>query len=172
MDEPKAWRTAADLGEDRVVVYVNGIWLNRPRRLPTYLPSNRKMEKVLERLAGYPDSWFLGYQPALMWLRGGGAIQCWRSLEDLRRFAADPADLHVPAWGWLERVLGSDDAVGYWAECYVLPPGYIEMLYRTVEGRGLGAAVGVVPADLRERRLGILRMGSPPTNRTESAVER
>ena len=62
----------------------------------------RKVAKMFERQEAAPDSGFPGYQPAFIGLRTGAAIQYWRSLDDLKRFARDREDLHVPAWRWYD----------------------------------------------------------------------
>ncbi|MDX1746548.1 MAG: DUF4188 domain-containing protein, partial [Halobacteriales archaeon] len=76
------------------VIYINGMRLNKLRAIHKYLRAGLKAAKMFERLEADPDSGFLGYQPAFMGLRTGAAIQYWRSLDDIRRFAQDPDDLH------------------------------------------------------------------------------
>lgn len=79
------------------VIYINGMRLNEPRTVHKYLLAGLRAAQIFKELEEDPDSGFLGYLPAYMSIRSGAAIQYWRSLEDIRRFAQDPDDLHVPA---------------------------------------------------------------------------
>ncbi|WP_224336535.1 monooxygenase family protein [Haloprofundus halobius] len=105
-------RGTADV-EGRLVVYINGMRLNKLRAIPQWVAAGRKRARMFERLEADPDSGFLGYQPAFMGLRTGAAIQYWRSLEDLQRFARDPNDLHVPAWNWYNEAVDDGGGVGF-----------------------------------------------------------
>ncbi len=89
--------------------YINGFRLNKLRAFPKWFIAGRKIAKMFEALAEDSDSGFLGYQPAIQGLRGGGSIQYWRSLEDLQRFAHDPDDMHVPAWKWVNENLAKGE---------------------------------------------------------------
>lgn len=145
-------RKAVEL-EDGMVIYINGIRLNRLRGLPQYLMANWKVAKMFKRLAADPDSGFLGYELALMGPRHGAAIQYWRSLDDLRRFASDREDMHVPAWQWFNRV--DDGSIGFWSELYVIGLEDYETFFRNVEGVGLSRFGDLVPMDEHERRFGL-----------------
>lgn len=145
-------RQAVEL-EDGVVIYINGIRLNRLRGLPQYLMANWKVAKMFRRLEADPDSGFLGYEPALMGPRHGAAIQYWRSLEDLERFASDREDMHAPAWRWFNRV--DDGSIGLWSELYVIGPDDYETFFRNVEGVGLSRFGDLVPMAEHERRFGL-----------------
>ena len=90
-------RMATEIEGD-FVVYINGMGLNKLRAVHKWVIAGRKLAKMFDRLEADPNSGFLGYQPAFMGLCSGAAIQYWRSLEDILRFARDPDDLHVPAW--------------------------------------------------------------------------
>lgn len=153
-------RLAAAL-DDGVVVYVNGMRLNRLRALPQYLAAGLKAGKLLRELEADPDSGFLGYQPALMGLRQGAAIQYWRSLEDLHRFARDRDGAHVPAWKWYNQTGNADGGVGFWSETYVVDADHVETFFRNAEDVGVGAFVDLVPASERPRRLGASTTGVP-----------
>lgn len=107
-------RMAAETDGD-FVIYVNGMRLNKLRAVHRWLIAGRKLAAMFDRLAADPDSGFLGYQPAFMGLRTGAAIQYWRSLDDLLRFAHDGADLHVPAWTWYDEAVDDGGGVGFWA---------------------------------------------------------
>ncbi|WP_435194658.1 monooxygenase family protein [Natronomonas sp. EA1] len=149
-------RHVADTDGD-FVIYINGMRLNTLRALPRWIRASRETAKIFKRLEADPDSGFLGYHPAFMGLPKGAAIQYWRSLEDLRRFANDPGDLHVPAWLWYNET--DDGGLGFWAELYVIEAGNCETFYRSIEPTGPGEFFGVVEADERERRLGLSEDG-------------
>ena len=86
-----------------------------------------------------------------MGLRTGAAVQYWRSLEDLERFAHDREDLHVPAWRWYNEEGGKDGDVGFWAELCVLEDGGYETFFGNMPPIGLAAATGLVPASDHRR---------------------
>lgn len=169
-------RMVADVEGD-LVVYINGMRLNRlrPKAILKWIIAGRKLAKMFERLEADPDSGLLGYQPAFMGLRTGAAIQYWRSLEDLQRFARDRDDLHVPAWRWYNEKVTESGDVGFWAELYVLEDGDYETFFRNVRPVGLGAAAGLIPASDRRRRLGLSGDGRVPPedghDRGERSVE-
>lgn len=146
------------------VVYINGMRLNKLRALPKYLRAGLKAAKMFERLEADPDSGFLGYLPAYMSLRSGAAIQYWRSLEDIKRFAQDPDDLHVPAWQWYDEEVGNDGELGFWAELYVVKDGSFETFYRNMPPTGLGEHGSLVPMEDHHRRLGLSDTETPPRN--------
>lgn len=154
-------RNVADVEGD-LVIYISGMRLNRLRSFPQWIAAGRKLAEMFDRLEGDPESGFLGYLPAFVGLRTGAAIQYWRSLADLRRFAHDREDLHVPAWTWYEQEVDAAGGVGFWAELYVVEDGSYETFYRNVHPIGLGTVGGLVPATARERRLDLSRDGDPP----------
>lgn len=153
-------RKVADIG-DGLVIYINGMRLNKFRAIPQWIMAGRKLAKMFDRLEADPDSGFLGYQPAFMGLRSGAAIQYWRSLEDLKRFAHHGDDLHVPAWKWYNEEVDAGGGVGFWAELYVVEEGHYETFYRNMPPIGLGANVGLLPAEAHERQLGLSEQGVP-----------
>lgn len=154
-------RMAAEI-DGEYVIYINGMRLNKLRALPRYLRAGLEAAKMFERLEADPDSGFLGYLPAYMGLRSGAAIQYWRSLEDIRRFAHDPDDLHVPAWQWYNEEGGTDGGLGFWAELYVVKDGAFETFYRNVPPVGLGEHGSLVPMVDHRRRLGLSDTDAPP----------
>ncbi|ADJ14635.1 monooxygenase family protein [Halalkalicoccus jeotgali] len=137
------------------VVYINGMRLNRLRALPRYLYAGIQAGRIFKRLEADPDSGFLGYLPAYMSPRSGAAIQYWRSLEDIRRFAQDPDDRHVPVWRWYNEAGGNDGGLGFWAELYVVKDGSFETFYRNVPPIGLGEHGSLVPMTTHRRGLGL-----------------
>ncbi|MFC5972684.1 DUF4188 domain-containing protein [Halomarina salina] len=161
-------RMAAETDGD-FVLYINGFRLNKLRAVRRWFLAGRKIGAMFEELAADPDSGFLGYQPALQGLRGGGSIQYWRSLEDLQRFAHDPNDMHVPAWKWVDESLRNGE-VGFWAEIYLVEDGNYETFYRDMPPKGLGEVTELVPIASRTRRLGMTPGRSAPVeSRSETA---
>nr|WP_254537917.1 DUF4188 domain-containing protein [Halomarina sp. BCD28] len=120
--------------------------LNRLRAVREWVAAGRKLAAMFERLEADPDSGFLGYQPAFMGLRTGAAIQYWRSLADLKRFANDPDGLHVPAWTWYEDEGDEGGGVGFWTELYVVEAGSYETFFRNISDVGLGVPWASSPA--------------------------
>lgn len=159
-------RMAAEIDGD-FVIYINGFRLNNLRAALKYVRAGRKIGKMFERLAEDPDSGFLGYQPALQGLRGGGTIQYWRSLEALQRFAQDPDDMHVPAWKWVNENLRNGE-VGFWAEIYLIEDGNYETFYRDMPPKGLGGLTELVPMAKHSRRLGMTSGRSTPDDGPQS----
>lgn len=137
------------------MIYINGMRLNRLRALPKYIRAGLAAGRMFEELAADPDSGFLGYLPAYMGLRSGAAIQYWRSLEDIRRFAQDPDGPHAPAWQWYDDEVGDSGDLGFWAELYVVRDGSFETFYRNVPPLGLGEHGTLVPLAEHDRQLGL-----------------
>jgi hypothetical protein len=146
-------RLAAEM-DGEFVVYVNGMRLNRLRAVHKYILAGRKLAAMFDGLEADPDSGFLGYEPAIRGLRSGAAIQYWRSLEDLRAFARDSDDLHVPAWKWVNESVRRGE-IGFWAELYVIEDGSYETFYRDVAPIGPGRVADLVPMEGHQRRLGL-----------------
>jgi hypothetical protein len=153
MSQVISGRMAAEIEGD-FVLYINGFRLNKLRAFPKWLRAGLKAGKMFEELEKDPDSGFLGYQPALQGLRGGGSIQYWRSLEDLQRFAQDRNDMHVPAWRWVSESIRNGE-VGFWAEIYLIEDGNYETFYRDMPPKGLGEFTKLVPMADHTRRLGM-----------------
>lgn len=153
-------RMAAEIDGD-FVIYINGFRLNKLRAVHKWFLAGRKIAAMFEEFADDPDSGFLGYQPALQGLRGGGSIQYWRSLEDLQRFAHDPNGMHVPTWKWVNENL-RDGEVGFWAEIYLIEDGNYETFYRNMPPKGLGSLTELVPMADYTRRLGMTAGPSVP----------
>ena len=148
-------RMAAEM-DGGFVIYVNGMRLNKLRAFHKWLGAGLKAARMFERLEADPDSGFLGYQPAFKGLRTGAAIQYWRSLDDLKRFARDSGDFHVPAWQWYNEAVDPGGGVGFWAELYVIEEDDYETFFRNMPRYfGLGRVADVVPMSDRRRRLGL-----------------
>lgn len=147
--------------------------LNTLRALPHWLAANWKIAKMFKELESDPDSGFLGYTPIFLGLRKGAAMQYWRSLEDLRRFATDPNGSHVSAWKWYNEETDPDGGLGFWAEIYVIDGDSFETFFRNVPAIGVGKFAEMVPINEHERRLGLSLDGNPPgATPPEKAAER
>lgn len=157
---------AAEVDRD-FVIYSNGFRLNKLRAVRKWFRTGRKVAAMFEELEADPDSGFLGYQPALQGLRGGGSIQSWRSLEDRQRFAHDPDDMHVRAWTWVDENLQNGE-VGFWAEIYPIEADNYETFYRDTPPKGLGRFTELVPMADHTRRLGMTTDRVAPESLRES----
>lgn len=146
--------------DDGFVIYIQGMRLNKLRALPHWLLANWKVAKMFRELEANPDSGFLGYTPIFLGLRKGAAMQYWRSLEDLQRFATDPDGSHVPAWRWYNKKVDPDGGLGFWAELYVVDADSFETFFRNVPPIGVGKFATMVPMREHERRLGLSSDGS------------
>jgi len=71
---------------------------------------------------------FMGGQTILYW-RGLGLIQYWRSFDDLERFARSPEEPHLAAWRRFNQTIGADGTVGFWHETYMIERGKHETVY-------------------------------------------
>lgn len=159
------WMAAEIDGE--YVIYINGMRLNRLRALPKYVRAGLAAGRMFEELEADSDSGFLGYLPAYMGLRCGAAIQYWRSLEDIRRFAQDPDGPHVLAWQWYDEAVGDGGDLGFWAELYVVKEGNFETFYRNVPPIGLGEHERLVPMAEHDRQLGLSGSERRPSPRED-----
>lgn len=113
-----------------------------------------------QRLEASPDSGFLGYTPIFLGLRKGAAMQYWRSLEDLQRFATDPNGSHVPVWKWYNEEVDSDEGLGFWAELYIIDDDSFKTFFRNVPPTGVGKFARMIPMREHERRFGLSPDGS------------
>jgi hypothetical protein len=147
-------RMAAEM-DDGFVIYINGMRLNTPRALPQWLVANWRVARMFRELEADPDSGFLGYTPIFLGFRKGAAMQYWRSLEDLQRFATDPDGSHVRAWRWYNEEADPDGGLGFWAELYVVEGDSFETFFRNVPPVGIGKSAEMVPMRDHERRFGL-----------------
>lgn len=131
--------------EEPFVVFLIGMRINRLFAVRQWLPVFRAMGGMLALLAKHPEKGLLHAQPILYW-RGLGLVQYWRSYEDLERFARHPSEPHLAAWRAFNRAVGSDGSVGIWHETYLVPPGQFEAVYGNMPRWGLAAATSQVPA--------------------------
>jgi len=146
-------------GSDGVVVFSLGMRVNRPWAVHRWLPVFLAMPPMIAELARDPGRGHLGTSTVLG-AGGPRVLQYWRSVEDLRAYAADPSGHHRPAWAaFNRRARSARGAVGIWHETHVVPPGASESVYVDMPLVGLARATGSVPVvrrgdTLRERLAG------------------
>ena len=139
------------------IVFLIGMRINRVFALRKWLRTAMSMNKMLRALHKHPEKGFMGGQAILYW-RGIGFIQYWRSFEDLEHFARSPSEPHLDIWRHFNQRIGADGTVGIWHETYMVEPGKQEAVYGNMPIFGLAAAARHVPATGRRetarRRLG------------------
>lgn len=159
----KGGQVVAEAPAESVVVFLIGMRINRWRRVRSWWPAFVSMPRMLGELESDRDSGLLGARS--YWAgRNFLVVQYWRSLEDLGRYARDPAQAHQPAWAKHNRRSAATADVGIWHESYLVPAGNIESLYGNMPPHGLGAALGAVRRGQRRRSEAQDRMGQqdPP----------
>jgi hypothetical protein len=151
---PGRYTAASD---EPFVVFLIGMRVNRVFAVGKWLPTFQAMVRLMRTLVAHPEKGLLGSQPILYW-RGLGLIQYWRSFDDLERFARSPSEPHLDAWRRFNRSVGADGTVGFWHETYVVEAGKHEAIYGNMPVFGLAAATRHVPAvgrrETARRRLG------------------
>ena len=133
------------LTDEPFVVFIIGMCVNRLLAVRRWWPVFTAMPAMLRELAADRAKGFLGAQTILYW-RGIGLIQYWRSFEHLESYARDPTACHLPAWRAFNRAVGGDGSVGIWHETYAVEPGGYEVIYNNMPRVGLAAATDHVPA--------------------------
>lgn len=139
-----AGRYAAHTDEP-FVVFLVGMRINQFTAVRQWLPVARAMQPMLETLYRHPEKGFLGGELILYW-RGIGVIQYWRSLDDLHHFATNPADPHLPAWKAFNQATGSNGVVGIWHETYQIHADEYTCIYGNMPAFGLAKATEHVTA--------------------------
>jgi hypothetical protein len=155
--------------DEPFVVFLIGMRINRVLAVRKWVPTSRAMVRMLRVLYQHPEKGFLGGE-TILYRRGIGLIQYWRSFEDLEHFARDPSEPHMDAWRRFNRVVGSDGTVGFWHESYLVDPQKFEVVYGNMPVFGVAAATAHVPA-IGRRETARARLGgqsepavpSPPT---------
>jgi hypothetical protein len=129
------------------VLFLIGMRVNRWRAIGQWLPIARSMGPMIAECARDPESGFLHAETWIGWRRIL-VQQYWRSIDDLIRYAQNPAQLHRPAWTDFFRRVGTAEgaAVGIFHETVTIVPGGFESVYGNMPRFGLGAALGTVPA--------------------------
>jgi fumigallin biosynthesis monooxygenase-like protein len=154
--KPYQGRYAATTTEP-FVVFLIGMRINKLFHIRKWFTGTRAFLGMYNELLKRPESGFLGGQNILYW-RGAGQIQYWRSFEDLERFGRDQNDIHVPAWRRYNKMVQASGTFGVWHETYLVEPSQYEAIYANMPPFGLGAVKDYVPATGRRetarRRLG------------------
>ena len=138
----RAGHSVAEVGDDEIVVFLIGAHVHRWHRVRSWLPTVIGMTRMLKQLANDPD---LGLLAAQSYFSGRDVIvvQYWRTVEDLGRFAKDPALAHAPAWSKFNAAAAASGDIGIWHETYRVSPDQIETRYANMAPFGLGKALGV-----------------------------
>jgi len=130
--------------DGEIAVFLIGMRFNRLWKVHKWLPVVRAMRPMIRELSARPE---LGFRGAHVWFgRTVLMLQYWRSIEDLLRYARDPAAAHLPAWAAFNRAVGSGGDVGIWHETYRVSPGSFECVYVNMPAFGLARATTSVPA--------------------------
>jgi hypothetical protein len=149
-------RYTAEINEP-FIVFLIGMRVNRIFAVRKWMRTARAMDKMLRALQTHPEKGFMGGQ-AILYRRGIGLIQYWRSFDDLERFSRNPSEPHLEAWRRYNQTIGADGTVGFWHETYMVEPGKYEAVYGNMPVFGLAAVARHVPATGRRetarRRLG------------------
>jgi Monooxygenase af470-like len=143
--------------DEPFVVFIIGMRINRFFSLRKWTFGAASFVRMLIDLRRNPEKGYLGGQQ-IIYPRGIGMIQYWRSFEDLERFARSQTDLHVPVWRRYNQMVGSDGSFGIWHESYLVQPGAYEAIYDNMPAFGLGTVMNHSPAigrrETARRRLG------------------
>jgi Domain of unknown function (DUF4188) len=143
--------------DEPFVVFIIGMRINRFFSFRKWIFGAASFVRMLRNLQSNPEKGFLGGQQ-IVYPRGIGMIQYWRSWEDLERFARAPADLHVPTWRRYNQMVGNDGTFGIWHESYLVEPTKFEAIYDNMPVFGLATVLDHVPAvgrrETARRRLG------------------
>lgn len=99
------------------------------------------MPKLLIYLGRHPEAGLLSSKLYLG--RSIMVVTYWRSVDDLRGFAADSDAPHLPMWRWFRKRYDDTAAVGIWHETYVI--GEHESVSAGMPPYGLSEAVGWEP---------------------------
>jgi hypothetical protein len=121
------------------VVFLIGMRINRWLAVSKWLPTASAMSPMLKTLYQHPEKSFLGAEQ-LLYPRGLGLVQYWKSRAELTHFARNPSDPHAKAWQQFNRSIGADGSVGIWHETYEIAPGNHESIYVNMPVFGLASA--------------------------------
>ena len=136
-------RFSAHLDDD-MVLFLIGARVNHLRRVRSWSWVVRQMPRMMARLLEVPD---LGLLHVENFVRGRTtiAVQYWRDLDHLHRFAQSDHHPRLRAWHEFNRSLAGSGDVGVWHETYLTGPGRVEAVYSDMPAFGLAAATTHVP---------------------------
>lgn len=143
--------------DEPFVVFVIGMRINKFFSLRKWTHGAYSFVRMHQDLLKHPEKGFLGGQQ-IVYGRGIGMIQYWRSFEDLEKYARSQLDRHIPAWRKYNQTVGNDGKFGIWHESYLVEPGRFEAIYDNMPAFGLGTVLQHGPAlgrrETARRRLG------------------
>ncbi|GAB3656631.1 DUF4188 domain-containing protein [Actinocorallia lasiicapitis] len=143
--------------DEPFVVFMIGMRINRFTSIRKWTHGAYAFVRMFLDLRKNPEKGFLGGQQ-IMYFRGLGMIQYWRSFEDLERYARDGLDRHIPAWRKYNQTVGADGKFGIWHESYLVEPAKFEAIYDNMPQFGLSTVLDHSPAlgrrETARRRLG------------------
>ena len=131
--------------DEPFAVFLIGMRINKLWAVRSWMQVATAMPAMLRELKRNPELGLLHYELILYW-RGVGVVQYWRSFEHLHSYAHARDAAHLPAWREFNRRIGGNGVVGIWHETYTVAPGQFETVYGNMPRFGLGAAVNHVPA--------------------------
>ncbi|HEX4757644.1 MAG TPA: DUF4188 domain-containing protein [Terracidiphilus sp.] len=134
--------------DEPFVVFLIGMRVNRLLALRKWMRVASAMPSMIAELKRHSELGMLHAQFVLYW-RGVGVIQYWRSFEHLHAYAHAKNSAHLPAWTEFNRRIGADGSVGIWHETYTVAAGQYESVYANMPRFGLGVAAEHVPASGR-----------------------
>jgi len=137
-------RYAAQFDEP-FVVFLIGMRINHLWAISNWTRVAAAMPPMIAELKKQPELGLLHSQYIVYW-RGVGVLQYWRSFEHLHAYAHAREAKHLPAWAEFNRRIGGNGKVGIWHETYTVSPGQYETVYANMPRFGLGRAVAHLPA--------------------------
>ncbi len=138
-------RVTADVEED-FVVFIIGMRINRWSRVGQWTTAGRAMLAMLRELRTHPELGLLHVERGLFF-GGIGAIEYWRSFEDLEAYARAGDHAHLPAWAAYNRIARTSNAVGIYHETYWVTAENFEAVYNHMPLVGSIAAQGTRPLE-------------------------
>lgn len=120
-------------------VFLIGMRVNELRRVDKWLPVFQAMPKMIRELMQQPELGLLGAETWGRW-RQTLAVQYWRDIDHLMRYATARESEHLPAWAEFNRRARGSHAVGIWHEAYEVHPETTHIVYRDMPLFGMGKA--------------------------------
>jgi Domain of unknown function (DUF4188) len=131
--------------DEPFVVFLIGMRVNRIFALRRWTRVAAAMPPMIAELKHDPSLGMLHAQFLVYW-RGVGVVQYWRSFEQLHAYAHSRNAAHLPAWAEFNKRIGNNGSVGIWHETYTIAPGQYESIYANMPRFGLGAAANHLAA--------------------------
>jgi hypothetical protein len=138
---------SAQVDESGAVAFVVGMRLNQIWRFWLWLPVLLSMPAMLTELTKNRELGLIGRPRTFVSGRTVMVQQYWISFAALEAYARSSGSRHLPAWRAFNRRSRDNRAVGIFHETYLLSPTSVEVMYVNMPSFGLGAAIGVTPAN-------------------------